>query len=120
MPAQGLLTTRRQVGLDEGDGGAGRFGGAAAIADAVAADVVELAGGAGALVTRARRYLDRGEPLEALHLLDFALRAEPADRDALAARIAAHEQLLEAAGGENFSEVMWLRSEIAADEDRLE
>ena len=81
-------------------------------ASSVAADIAELAGGADALAARAERYLDQHQPLEALHLIDTALQAEPANRRALQAKINAHEQLLEAAGGENFSEVMWLKSEI--------
>ena len=80
----------------------------------MAGDVAELAGGADALARRAGRYLEQGEPLRALHLLDMALYAEPDNRRALEGKIAAHQQLLEASGGENFSEVMWLKSEIEA------
>jgi len=83
-------------------------------AGSVAGDLVELAGGADALAERAECYLQRGDPLQALYLIDLALAAEPANRRALEGKIAAHQQLLEASGGENFSEVMWLRSEIAA------
>lgn len=83
-------------------------------AAAVAADLAELAGGADALVARAGRYLEQKRPLEALHLIDMALQAEPMNRPALQDKVAAHKQLLEACGGENFSEVMWLRSEIEA------
>ncbi len=86
----------------------------------VAGDVVELAGGADALAERAGNYLDRGQPLEALYLLDMALQAEPANRRALEGKVAAHQQLLAASGGENFSEVMWLKSEIEAARTLLE
>ena len=82
------------------------------------ADLVELAGGAAALAARARQKLAAGQTLEALHLLDIALRAEPHQADALAAKKAALEHLLAASGGTNFSETMWLRSEIAAVEER--
>jgi len=48
------------------------------------------------------------------------LRVEGDNRRALQARVAAHQQLLDAAGGENFSEVMWLRSELEAAQKLLE
>jgi alkyl sulfatase BDS1-like metallo-beta-lactamase superfamily hydrolase len=79
----------------------------------VHADIAELAGGAGVLAARAKAHVDGGRPLEALHLLDIALGADPGNRDALAAKKAASEALLEASGGSNLSETMWLRSEIA-------
>lgn len=85
----------------------------------VNADLAELAGGAGVLATRARTHLDAARPLEALHLLDVALGAEPANADALAVKKAALENLLAASGGSNLSETMWLRSEIADAEQRL-
>ena len=47
------------------------------------ADLVELAGGAGPLATRARQKLSEGRPLEAMHLLDIALGAEPGARRCL-------------------------------------
>lgn len=83
-------------------------------AASVAADIVELAGGADALATRAEAYLKRQQPLQALqalHLIDIALSAEPENPRALQAKIDAHQQLLDSSGGENFSEVMWLKSE---------
>ena len=79
----------------------------------VHADIAELAGGAGALAARAKAHVDGGRPLEALHLLDIALGAEPGNREALLAKKAASQALLEAGGGKNLSETMWLRSEIA-------
>lgn len=78
------------------------------------ADLAQLAGGAGALAGRARQKLDEGRPLEALHLLDIALGAEPAQAQALEAKKAALQLLLKESGGSNLSETMWLRSEIAA------
>jgi glyoxylase-like metal-dependent hydrolase (beta-lactamase superfamily II) len=85
----------------------------------VNADLAELAGGAGVLAARAQRHLDGGRPLEALHLLDVALGAEPAHREALAVKKAALENLLTASGGGNLSETMWLRSEIAETDKAL-
>lgn len=80
----------------------------------VDADLVEMAGGAGALAGRARGKLSAGQPLEALHLLDVALGAEPQNADAMAVKKHALQALLTASGGSNLSETMWLRSEIAA------
>lgn len=86
----------------------------------VAADLVELAGGTQPLAARAERYLDRSEPLQALHLIELALVAEPASKRLLEAKLRAHLQLLEQSGGETFSEVQWLESEIAATRRALE
>ena len=82
--------------------------------------LVELAGGADAIAARAERYLADEQPLEALHLVQVALQAEPANPRALQVKIGAHQQLLQASGGENFSEVMWLKSEIAGAESLLD
>ena len=70
-------------------------------------DLVDLAGSA-ALVERAQAHVDAGRPLHALQLLDVARSTEPA---AQAARHGALDQLIEAAGGENYSEAEWLRQE---------
>ncbi len=80
----------------------------------VDADLVELAGGAGALVDRARAKLTAGRPLEAMHLLDIALGADAKHQTALAAKKDVLERLMRESGGSNLSETMWLRSEIAA------
>jgi glyoxylase-like metal-dependent hydrolase (beta-lactamase superfamily II) len=82
-------------------------------------DLVELAGGAGMLAARARTKLDAGRPLEALHLVDIALGAERTNPDALAVKKAALQVLLTESGGQNLSETMWLKSEIAAAEAAL-
>lgn len=80
---------------------------------AVHADIAELAGGAEKLAERAQAHADAGRPLEALHLTQIALNADPANRSALLAKKAATAALLEASGGKNLSETMWLRSELA-------
>ena len=79
----------------------------------VNADLTELAGGADVLAERALRKVEQGKPLEAIHLVEVALGAEPANVAALTAKKDALEALLEASGGQNLSETMWLRSEIA-------
>jgi alkyl sulfatase BDS1-like metallo-beta-lactamase superfamily hydrolase len=85
----------------------------------VHADLAELAGGAAALARRARQKMNDGRPLEALHLLDVALDAEPSNAAALAVKKDALQELLRESGGTNLSETMWLRSEIAATEAAL-
>ncbi len=82
-------------------------------------DIAELAGGAAKLAERARARLDAGEPLEALHLIDIALGADPAEKSALEVKRDASQLLLEQSGGQNLSETMWLRSEIAECEAKL-
>ncbi len=79
---------------------------------AVSADFVELAGGTGPVVARARKYVEAQKPLEALHLVEAALVAEPANIDAAKVKLAATQILLDRSGRENFSEVRWLESEI--------
>src|SRR5262249_44455853 len=83
------------------------------------ADLVELAGGEGALAARARKKLSEGRPLEALHLLDIALATERTQAEALAVKKEALQALQRQAGGTNLSEVMWLKSELAAVEAAL-
>jgi glyoxylase-like metal-dependent hydrolase (beta-lactamase superfamily II) len=82
-------------------------------------DIAELAGGAAKLAERARAKLDAGKPLEALHLTDIALGAAPNERSALEVKKQACQLLLEQSGGQNLSETMWLRSEIAEAEQTL-
>ncbi len=88
-------------------------------AHAVHRDVVELAG-VDALIGRAREHASAGRPVEALHLTDMVLSGEPAHAAALAIRAAALETLLERSGGENFSEVQWLRGRLAETREALE
>ena len=82
-------------------------------------DIAELAGGADKLAQRARARLDAGEPLQALHLVDIALCVDPGERTALEVKREASQLLLDQSGGQNLSETMWLRSEIAECETAL-
>lgn len=75
--------------------------------DAVAADVIELAG-TEALVDRAREHLAAGRPLHAIHLAELVSSDDPAARAVLRE---AHEVLL--AGSTNFWERAWLSEQIA-------
>jgi len=78
------------------------------------ADLVALAGGGGALAARAKLKVMDGQFLEAIHLLDIALGAEPRQANALVVKKDALQGLLLASGSTNLSETMWLKSEIAA------
>jgi glyoxylase-like metal-dependent hydrolase (beta-lactamase superfamily II) len=85
----------------------------------VDADLAELAGGAAELAQRGQLKLAQGKPLEALHLTDIALGAEPQCAGALAVKLGACQLLLAQSGGNNLSETMWLRAEIADAQARL-
>lgn len=85
----------------------------------VYADLAELAGGAGKVATRAKALLDADKPLEALHLVDVALGVDPAEPAALAVKKHACQLLLARGGGQNLSETMWLKAEIAEAEKAL-
>jgi len=88
-------------------------------AKAVHPEVVEMAGGATAIAARARARVEAGEPVESLHLVEMALAADPHNRAALEARLAALELLLVRSGDVNHSEVYWLRHRIEATRKEL-
>jgi len=71
------------------------------------------------MASRAKARVERGEAVEALHLVEMALAAEADHRAALEARLAALDLLLQRSGGENHSELFWLRHRIAATRARL-
>jgi alkyl sulfatase BDS1-like metallo-beta-lactamase superfamily hydrolase len=77
--------------------------------DSVAADVVNAAG-ADTLVEAARTHVEGGRAVQAIHLTDLVLAAEPAHPAARAVAAAAHEALL--ADTENFWEKAWLTKSI--------
>jgi alkyl sulfatase BDS1-like metallo-beta-lactamase superfamily hydrolase len=80
----------------------------------IAPAIAELVGSADRLAERARRFVKDGKPLEALHLLDLALAAEPRSELAREAKREALELLLQHSGGTNLWERMWIASEIRA------
>jgi alkyl sulfatase BDS1-like metallo-beta-lactamase superfamily hydrolase len=87
---------------------------------AVWPDLIELAGGTAGLIDRATVHADEGRPLHALHLTDIVLSRAPGDAAALSVKREALQRVLTAAGGENFSEMQWLKQEIknaATEED---
>lgn len=81
--------------------------------ESVFADLTRLAGGARAIAACASEHLQAGRPVEAIHLLDIALKHEPRNIDALAVKRDALAVLLERSGGTNLSETKWLEAELA-------
>jgi alkyl sulfatase BDS1-like metallo-beta-lactamase superfamily hydrolase len=80
----------------------------------IAYDIVELAGGTGPLTKRAKEHIAKAEPLQALHLLDIVLGADPNDAEGRDTKRDALNILLEQTGGKNLWERRWLQSEIRA------
>jgi glyoxylase-like metal-dependent hydrolase (beta-lactamase superfamily II) len=83
---------------------------------AASPELVALAGGPGPVAEAAREKAESA-PVEALHLVEAALAADPKHAGALAASLAAHRTLRAAAT--NFWEVKWLEKEIAKLEQEL-
>ena len=79
-------------------------------ASSVAPAIAELAGGADTLAERARGFVAEDKPLEALHLLDVALAAEPGSKLGREVKREALELLNKQTGGKN----LWERMSIAA------
>ena len=80
-------------------------------------DLAELAGGADAVAARARAKLEADAPLDAIHLVEIALSAEPSHAEALRVGVAAHERLDAESG--NFWLSSWLRHQAASLAARL-
>lgn len=77
---------------------------------AVAPAITELAGGGERLVQRARVFVAEGRPLEALHLLEIVVAADPASAPGREEKRKALELLDQQTGGRN----LWERMSIAA------
>ena len=78
-------------------------------ADAVSADLVELAG-ADALVERAHEHLTAGRAVHAIHLAEIVTHADTEHAGARAILHEAHQRLLDASV--NFWERAWLTKQI--------
>lgn len=78
----------------------------------VAPAIAELAGGAERLAERAREFVLIAQPLEALHILDIALAAEPDCEIALQVKRDALLLLDNQTGGTNLWERMWIAAAI--------
>jgi len=78
----------------------------------IAPAIAELAGGAECLAERAQAFVDKGRPLEALHMLDIALTAAPGLAAARAVKRAALMLLDEQTGGTNLWERRWIAAAL--------
>jgi Tfp pilus assembly protein PilF len=87
----------------------------------VYADLAEVAGNEG-LLSLARSYLGKGEPVKALHIVEVALAGEPDNREALLLRQEALSLLMERAeaGIKNDYEIYWLKYRLADTQSRLD
>jgi alkyl sulfatase BDS1-like metallo-beta-lactamase superfamily hydrolase len=81
-------------------------------ARAVWDDLLEMIGDPERIIARARRYLDRQRPEQALHLTDIVLHRTPSHREARETEIAALEMLIDRSGGTAFDEMGWLENAI--------
>lgn len=84
---------------------------------AVLPDLVDLAGGPEAVAGRAAKRLEEGRAVEALHLADAVLKADPAHPGALNVRLRALRALLERSV--NTNEQGWLQYGIRSAEGML-
>jgi glyoxylase-like metal-dependent hydrolase (beta-lactamase superfamily II) len=75
--------------------------------------------GPGPLAERARSLLGEGKPLEAIHLAEVALAAEPDHRPSLEVYTAAHRRLLAESSPKNRWFLYWLTGEIEDAERKL-
>ncbi|MDB2438811.1 MBL fold metallo-hydrolase [Hellea sp.] len=84
-------------------------------------DIVE-AGGELRLQEKAQSYVNAGEPLKALHLIDIVLGAEPNNAPALSTRKMALEQLRDEAEAStnNSYEIYWLNYRIRDTQSKLD
>ena len=83
-------------------------------------DLVELAGGAEAVVTLAQRYLAADDAIRALHAADIALKADPDNVAALAVRLSALQLQLQLRSSANSNETGWLQFGITETQGRLD
>ncbi|MEM9174655.1 MAG: alkyl sulfatase dimerization domain-containing protein [Myxococcota bacterium] len=84
---------------------------------AIHGDLIELAGGQGAIVERARARFAEGKREEAIHLLDILLSEDRPSAEALELAIEIHRALLPES--ENFWLSAWLRNEAEKLGERL-
>lgn len=88
-------------------------------ASAIWPELAAMAGGASAIAARAGAHVAAGRPVEALHLLEVALAAEPGNQAALMAELAAYEALADRTEGKTFDELGWLEGRIIHTKEAL-
>ncbi len=75
-------------------------------------ELVAMAGGASAIAARAQQRLDEGRILEALHLTEIALDAEPENGQVRQTQTNILEVLLDESGRTNHFETFWLEHQL--------
>jgi alkyl sulfatase BDS1-like metallo-beta-lactamase superfamily hydrolase len=80
---------------------------------AVAPTIAELAGGVDSLARAARDFVKKARPLEAIHLLDIAVAAEPQSSLVREVKREALVLLDQQSGGNNLWERRWIATELA-------
>ena len=84
-------------------------------------EIVEMAGGAGVVASRARVLLERGDVLRALLLVEMAETADPTNAQVIDTTRAVTRELIRRAGEDplttNFTELFWLRAKLRALDD---
>jgi alkyl sulfatase BDS1-like metallo-beta-lactamase superfamily hydrolase len=83
----------------------------------IAPELLRLCGGSEALTKQALEFVNNKDEVKALHVTDIVLAAEPANKPALEARLAALRSLLSKCG--NYIEANWLRYGIRTAEDKI-
>ena len=81
-------------------------------ATVIASTIAELTGGVDPMIERASALMAQGQPLEALHLLDIVLAADPTSAQGLGAKRAALQALDMALVGNNLWERRWIAAAL--------
>ncbi len=79
---------------------------------AVSPDLVELAGGVAPIAARAAAHAEAGRPVEALHLIEIGLEADPRHAGLRTAQVTALEELIRRTDGQTYDELAWLEGEL--------
>ncbi|WP_323809709.1 alkyl sulfatase dimerization domain-containing protein [Sphingobium baderi] len=83
-------------------------------ASAIWPELVEMAGGAAALATRAQAHLAGGADEKALHFIEMAVAVEPNNKMAREAELAIHDALADRTEGRIFDLLGWLEGRMIA------
>jgi len=86
---------------------------------AVWPEVVAMAGGSLALAERARAHLDANDPERALHLIEMAVEADPADHTVRQTALAIYDALADQTEGKIFDLLGWLEGQMIATQEAL-
>jgi alkyl sulfatase BDS1-like metallo-beta-lactamase superfamily hydrolase len=86
---------------------------------AVWPEVVAMAGGPLALAERARAHLDDNDPERALHLIEMAVEADPADPTVRQTALAIYDALADRTEGKVFDLLGWLEGQMMATQQAL-